>query len=195
MVQLSFKPRREQAPLLAACTKTPAPVGRPPAAVGSVVPVTAVSFDDLPDPVTKAISFDDITASDEPEVLAVAGEPFKAVYPGVSADALAWMRTLDNDDQVLAAAAAPPAEEPPTVPVADQRLLFNALDALDRLPMLYGDADEGSFQLAMNAAAVQTYVALQPSLVCRHEIRMLLAPLTAELAAPLAVEPETAVAA
>lgn len=49
-------------------------------------------------------------------------------------------------------------------PVADGRLLFDALDALDQLPALYA-GDPKAFEIAANLAAIQTYVAIRPELL------------------------------
>lgn len=51
--------------------------------------------------------------------------------------------------------------EPPTVPIANPRLLF---DALDQLPGLYL-VDAEAFEMAASVAAIQTYVALRPNLL------------------------------
>lgn len=146
------------------------------------------SFDDLVAGNDREPSHEDLLAADEPTE-----QPRPKAYPGVADDALAWLRAQDVDDQLPAAAAAatewlrahdaadkqpptpaaaaddeppaPPAiEEPPTVPVGDPRLLFDALDALDQLPELY-IVDAAAFEMAASVAAIQTYVALRPELL------------------------------
>lgn len=160
------------------------------------------TFEDLLAGNDREPSHADLLVDDEPTE-----QPRPKRYPGVSVEALAWLREQDGPDArdehafdtdrlipvghlvavpLPAPAATPPA--PPAIeklpPVGNPRLLFDALDALDRLPALHStdDGGGGSYQLATNAAAVLTYGALRPDLLNRHEIAMQLAPLLAELA-------------
>lgn len=156
------------------------------------------SFEDLLAGNDREPSHEDLLADDEP-----AEQPRPKRYPGVSAEALAWLREQDQpyvpnvrDEhafdvnrlipgkplrRTIDLTRASTAETPPTMPAGSPRLLFDALNALDRLPGLYA-VDAKSFEMAASAAAIQTYLALRPDLLGRHEVCMYLAPLAAELA-------------
>lgn len=163
------------------------------------------TFDDLIAGNDREPSHEDLLADQK-----AAEQPRPKRYPGVAVETLAYLRAQDrrpdahdkhafdvdhlvpaaplrtvdlaqvggDTDQTPAPAAA---EEPQTVPVGNPRLLFDALDALDRLPALYA-LDAASFEMAASIAAIQTYAALRPDLLDRHEFQMQLAPLAAELA-------------
>lgn len=144
------------------------------------------TFDDLIAGNDREPSHEDLLANDEfPDATR---DQFTSAYPGVAADAIAWLRSQDTEPTPPAAAPAiepqpAPVDDVPPMPAGNPRLLFDALDALDRLLLLRGlDHDGGSYQLATNAAAVLAYAALRPDLLGRDDVAMMLAPAIAELA-------------
>ena len=163
------------------------------------------TFDDLIAGNKREPTHTDLLAADEDEDdqdLKPAARELPIVYPGVSAEALAWLREQDQpyvpnvrDEhafdvnrlvpgkplrRTIDLAQLDTSEAPPTMPAGNPQLLFDALDALDRLPALYA-VDAASFEMAASIAAIQTYTALRPDLLHKTPALMTLAPLAALL--------------
>lgn len=164
------------------------------------------TFEDLLAGNDREPSHADLLVDDEDDQdLKPAARELPIVYPGVSAEALAWLREQDQpyvpnvrDEHAFDVNRLVPGkplrrtvdltragtdETPPVMPAGSPRLLFDALDALDRLPALYA-IDAAAFEMAASIAAIQTYAALRPDLLGTHAFRMQVTPLAEQLAAP-----------
>jgi len=164
------------------------------------------SFDDLIAGNGREPSHEDLLAVDEDdEDLKPTARELPLAYPGVSVEALAWLREQEQpyvpnvrDEHAFDVNRLVPGKSlrrtinlaqldtrkaPADTPAANPRPLSDAVDALDRLPALYA-VDAASSEMAASIAAIQTYTALRPELLGRHEMHMHLAPLAAQLAEP-----------
>jgi len=161
------------------------------------------NFDDLIAGNEREPSHEDLLAVDEDdEDLKPTARELPLAYPGVSIEALAWLREQDQpyvpnvrDEHAFDVNRLVPGKPlrrtinlaqldthkaPAATPAANPRPLSDAVDALDRLPALYA-VDAASSKMAADLAAIQTYTALRPELLHTTAALMTLAPLAAQL--------------